>query len=85
MQKAPQRQGLGLTDFCAIQSAMDLFSAMLAKGLIVGAWAFVSEWFWPESLPDEQGGCYRSTQGLLQLPAPEDAPDLLRLSAPLEK
>ena len=54
---------------------MDLFSAMLVKGIILGVWAVVSEIFWPEKpLLDEERGCYKSTQGLLALPAPEDTP-----------
>ena len=53
---------------------MDLFSAMLVKGIILGIWAVVSELMWPEdSIVSEERGCYRATQGLPRLPSPENA------------
>jgi hypothetical protein len=69
---------------CGIQSAMDLFSVMLVKGVVLGIWAVIHHMIWPEPEPellDEERGCYKSAQGLLALPAPKDttsAPDSLR-------
>ncbi len=81
---------MGLLRFCVIQAAMDLFVAMFAKGLILGAWAVVSELIWPEnpeykSIFDKEGRCYCATQRLLSLSAPKDAASAARLSPPLKQ
>ena len=55
---------------------MDLFAAMLAKGLIGVAWAAWAEWRDSrKSVLDEQGGCYHASQPLLRLPPPEKPTD----------
>lgn len=67
---------MGLLRFCVIQAAMDLFDAMVAKGLIGVAWGAWAEWrdSRKESVLDEQGGCYHASQPFLRLPPPEDTP-----------
>ncbi len=60
---------------------MDLFSAMLAKGVVLflwGAWADHRDAKKLEkSVLDEQGGCYHASQPLLRLLPPEHTAETL--------
>jgi len=62
---------------CVVIQRMDLFWVMLAKGVVLGLWAVVSEIFWPED-PSlyEQGSGYSPPYSPLCLPAPKDTGSL---------
>ena len=56
---------------------MSLGLTMFAKSLVLLAWAFISEWFWPEKpLLDEQGSGHAPGYRPLSLPAPKDTASL---------
>ena len=60
---------------------MSLGLVMFAKAIVLLAWAFISEWFWPEKpaelLPAEQETRPAATYSPLCLPAPKDTTSLL--------
>lgn len=57
---------------------MSLGLVMFVKALVLLAWAFISEWLWPEKKSlDKEGGGYTPGYSPLRLPAPKDTTDSL--------